>query len=444
MRLVRRIAIVVLSAILIVLGVGYGLLRGSLPRLDGEIAIATLSAPVSIERDSQGVVTITARNRVDLAYATGYAHGQDRFFQMDLQRRLAAGELAELLGKDLVDTDKRFRRHDFRHVARQVVAQATSEQKKILDAYVAGVNAGRDTLSVRPFEYLMLQTQPQPWAAEDCVLVAFAMYIDLNDSDGAHELERARLHAALPQAVFDLLYPRGTEWDAPMDGVDVSNLHAPIPGADVIDLRAQPSTRSSEKTADADYPGSNNWAIAKDRTTNGALVANDMHLSFRLPHIWYRARLVVKSDDASLARDLTGVTLPGLPLLVAGSNKHVAWGFTNTHGDYDDLVIIESDAQHPNQYRNQDKYLEYNLRRERINVRGGAPIEVEYRDTIWGPLVDATLDDKPLALAWTAQHPEATNLNQSELERATTVSEALDIANTVGIPVQNLIVADAQ
>jgi penicillin amidase len=362
---------------------------------------------------------------------------------------VAAGELSALLGEGVIDIDKRFRRHRFRKVAREVIERATPEQKRIVDAYVAGVNAARESLSARPFEYWLLGLRPQPWQAEDCVLVAFAMYIDLNDSDGARELERARLHAALPQAVFDVLYPRGGEWDAPLDGVDVAHLRAALPGADVIDLREQSPPAVKPAGGEPEYPGSNNWAVAGSRAVDGgALIANDMHLGLRVPHIWYRARMIVKSDDAAQPRDpaidLVGVTLPGLPLLVAGSNGRIAWGFTNVHGNFDDLVAIEVDPQSPTRYRNGDAYLEFAVRRERIDVRGGESIDVEYRDTIWGPLIDADLDGKPLALAWTAHRPEATNLNQLAFETAGSVQEALDIANTAGIPVQNFVVADAQ
>jgi penicillin G amidase len=446
MKWLKRFVGIVAVFLLVALLIGYGLLRGSLPQLDGTIVAANLTAPVTIERDALGVATITASNRVDLAYATGYAHGQDRYFQMDLQRRVASGELSALLGKDFIAVDKRFRRHHFRQVARQVIAQASAEEQRILEAYVAGVNAAREAMSVRPFEYLLLQMPPAPWLAEDSVLVAFAMYIDLNDSEGAHELQRARLHAALPPQIFDVLYPRGTEWDAPMDGVDLARVIAPLPSADVIDLRkVLPPASEHQPAGDADYPGSNNWAIAGRRTANGgALIANDMHLGLRLAHIWYRARLVVKSEDATTARNLMGVTLPGLPLLVAGSNGHIAWGYTNSHGDFDDLVVIDSDAAHPNQYRNVTEYLNYTVRREHIAVRGATAVDVEYRDTLWGPLIDADLDGKPLALAWTAHHPEATNLHQLLFETASTVEQALSFANTVGIPVQNFVVADAQ
>lgn len=441
MRIIYRIALGFSVVVATTIAAAYLLLRASLPSLDGT-TFATVSAPVGIERDALGVTTITAANRVDLAYATGYVHGQDRFFQMDLQRRVAAGELSALLGHDMLALDKRHRRHSFRNVARQVLADATSEQRALIDAYTGGVNAGLASLAVKPFEYLLLRTAPDPWKAEDCPLVAFAMYIDLNDSDGARELERARLHAALPRPVFDILYPRGSEWDAPLDGAE---LRGPsLPGPEIVDLRTQaPVSSQSTVPADADYPGSNNWALSGRRTLNGAaLLANDMHLTLRMPPIWYRARLIVKSNVATEARDLNGVTLPGLPVLVAGSNGRVAWGFTNSHGDFDDLVVVETDPQQSNRYRTPEGFVEYSLRREHIEVRGGDAVDVEYRDTRWGPLIDAELEGKALALAWTAHRPEATNFRQFDLETAGSIASALTIANDAGIPAQNFVTAD--
>lgn len=446
MRVVRRILLSAAVLVVLLVGVAYILLRGSLPKLDGELAAAELTAPVIIERDAQGVVTITANHRADLAYATGFAHAQDRFFQMDLQRRAAAGELSALLGPDFVDVDKRLRRHRFRRVAAEVVANAGVEQKRVVESYVAGVNRALTDLRVRPFEYLLLQTEPAPWTAEDSVLVAFAMYIDLNDAEGRGELERARLHSALPPEVFEALYPRGTEWDAPLDGVDLSQASAPIPSERSLDFRVTPPLpRDGVGPADTDFPGSNSWALAGHRTADGgALLANDMHLSLRVPHIWYRARLIVKSDDAALARDMTGVTLPGLPLLVAGSNGRVAWGFTNSYGDYGDLVLLELDPNDANRYRVAGGYREFDVRRERIDVRGGEPVEVQYRDTVWGPVIDDDLNGQPLAFAWTAHRAEATNLEHLALESASSVEDAIAIAQTAGIPVQNFIAADSQ
>ncbi len=145
MRIVSRVAVCIVVFLFVAFGIVYLLLRGSLPQLDGIVAAKTGSA-AQIERDGLGVATIAASNRVDLAYATSFAHGQDRYCQMDLQRRAAAGELAEVLGQALVDADKRSRRHNFRKMSRAVLAQATPEQRGLIAAYVAGVNGALEAM----------------------------------------------------------------------------------------------------------------------------------------------------------------------------------------------------------------------------------------------------------------------------------------------------------
>src|SRR5688500_15795878 len=187
--------------------------RASLPKLDGEMRLPSLRAAATLERDSQGTPTITAKSREDLAFATGYVHAQDRFFQMDLLRRAAAGELAEVLGPPLIDTDRRLRVHGFRQVARQVIEGASPSDRTILDAYVDGVNAGLRGLDGRPWEYLVLGSTPAPWSAEDSILTAFSMYLNLNDSTG-EERKSTRLnssHLVISYAVFCLKKKRKKE-----------------------------------------------------------------------------------------------------------------------------------------------------------------------------------------------------------------------------------------
>jgi penicillin amidase len=437
------------SAFVLVLVVAVAIwlgLRSSLPRLDGEVRLAGLSAPVTIERDSAGSPTIKARTRQDLAFATGFAHAQDRFFQMDLMRRAAAGELAGLLGASLVDTDKRFRVHGFRHVARAVVDDAPANDRAILGAYVEGVNAGLRELGARPWEYQVLRAEPAVWQLEDSVLAAFSMYLNLNDSTGDEELARARLREMLPPEVFAFLHPLGTEWDAPIVGGIWRG--PPLPTADVFDLRQRATQLAAAPASllgieEKEYAGSNSWAVAATHAANnGALLANDMHLGLRLPHVWYRARLIVAADGAE-ARDLVGVTLPGLPMVVVGSNGHVAWGYTNSYGDWTDLVVVETDTADPSKYFVGDVAQTIAVRRESIAVRGGANVVVDVRSTRWGPIVKNDAQGHPLALAWTAHHPSATNLRLLDFEPATTVKEVLDAANTAGTPVQNILVADA-
>jgi penicillin amidase len=429
----------------------YIALRSSLPQLDGEIAVAGIGAAAAIERDAAGTPTIKAASRRDLAYATGLAHAQDRFFQMDLMRRVAAGELAELLGAGLVDTDRRLRIHAFRKVAKQVVSGASPVQRGILDAYAAGANAALG--AAPPWEYLLLRSTPVRWTPEDSVLCAFSMYLSLNDSSGAAELARSQLRESLPPRFFAFMHPLGTEWDAPIVGGTWRP--PPVPGPEVFDLRsaqfraaALASPPSRLALQEEPVVGSNSWVVAGSRAANGAaLLANDMHLGLRLPHVWYRARLIVTGTEA---RDLVGVTLPGLPVLIVGSNGKVAWGYTNTHGDWTDLVVVETDPAHPTQYRVGETSEPFEVRQEIIRVRNGDPVPIEVKATRWGPIVgfdaegDGGVAGRSLALAWTAHDASATNLDMLDFERSASVPELLDAANRAGTPVQNIVAADAQ
>jgi penicillin G amidase len=427
---------------------GYFTLRASLPQIDGDVAVSELQAPASIARDALGTPTIRAASRGDLAFATGYAHGQDRFFQMDLMRRVAAGELAQLLGKPLLSMDEKFRIHDFRRIAAAIVNDSTAVDRELLDAYAAGVNLALKNAGARPWEYTLLRTEPAPWRVEDSVLVAFSMYLNLNDSSGEAEIARAQLREVLPAPLFDFLNPLGTEWDAPIVGGKWQL--APIPGAETFDLRGGVTRSAALNTPpspggldDSPFVGSNSWAVAGTHAEgNAALLANDMHLSLRLPHIWYRARLIVGSNSGA-ARDLVGVTLPGLPMLIAGSNGHIAWGYTNSYGDWSDIVIVEPDPQDESRYLTDTGSEPFENRDETIEVRGGGDATLVVQKTRWGPVVDHDEAGRPLVLAWTAHDPRATNLHMLDFETATTVDEALNVANRAGTPVQNVLVADS-
>jgi penicillin amidase len=456
MRLLRYAAGAILALVLIFAASIYFLLRASLPQIDGEVAAVPVSAAASIERDAAGVPTITGKTRRDLAFATGYAHAQDRFFQMDLMRRAASGELAELLGGAVIEPDKHLRIHGFRKIAQQVIAQSPPGDRQIIDAYTAGVNEALARSGARPWEYLALRTQPRPWLAEDSLLAAFAMYLSLNDSTGEEELAGAQLRDALPPELFAFLHPLGTEWDAPIVGS--SWRVAPIPGPQVLDMRQSRPAGASLSTpkflplpegelgrspGEDLFVGSNSWAVDGAHSSDGgALLANDMHLGLRLPHIWYHARLKV-AGGTEPQRDLVGVTLPGLPVIVVGSNGHVAWGFTNSYGDWTDLVVVETDPAQPGHYLAGDTSEAFDVRQETIKVNSGEPVTLEVKTTRWGPIVNQDASGRPLALAWTAHDPRATNLRMLDFEAATTLEEILHAANTAGVPVQNFVAADA-
>lgn len=448
LRIVGYSAVAILTLAVIAALAVYLTLRASLPQLDGELAAPTVQAASTIARDERGTPTIRAASRRDLAFATGFAHGQDRFFQMDLMRRAAAGELAELLGKPVLELDEKHRIHGFRRIAKSIVEDSAAVDREVLDAYVRGVNFALQSAGARPWEYTLLRTEPVPWRPEDSVLTAFAMYLDLNDSSGTDEIARAHLREVLPRPLYDFMHPLGTEWDAPIVGGKWQT--APIPGPEIFDLRSAEARTAAFTAAlatgslsEVPFVGSNSWAVAGSHVQdNAALLANDMHLSLRLPHIWYRARLIVEGG-AEPARDLAGVTLPGLPMLIAGSNGHVAWGFTNSYGDWSDVIVAELDPQNPERYLTDTGSEPFVNRDETLAIRGASPAFLVVQSTRWGPVIGYDQAGNPLVLAWTAHDPRATNLQLLEFETARNVDEALQVANRAGTPVQNFLVADA-
>ena len=234
-RILKRIAALLLAIVLLLVLAGWWLLRGSLPALDGELALPGLSAPATVTRDALGVVTIDAANAVDAARALGYVHAQERYFEMDLMRRTAAGELAALFGPVALDLDREHRMHRLREHTRARLALIAGDQMPQLRAYAEGANAGLAALRARPWPYLLLRQRPQPWRIEDSPLVGDAMYFDLQGAQAGNERALWTLRPHLPPALFALLARDGTRWDAPLQGGARGD--AVLPGADEVDLR---------------------------------------------------------------------------------------------------------------------------------------------------------------------------------------------------------------
>ncbi|HMK87777.1 MAG TPA: penicillin acylase family protein [Steroidobacteraceae bacterium] len=442
-RLLGVVAAIAAASFFAAAAASWLLLRASLPALDGEARLADLASRVTIERDEAGVPTISAENREDLARALGYLHGQDRFFQMDLLRRAAAGELSALLGPSLLPADRVLRLHRFRDVARSAVAGLDARSRSLLDAYVAGVNSGLSSLRSRPFEYWLLSSRPQPWRAEDTALCVHAMFLQLQDSVGHRQLQKGLLRATLPPDVWRFLEAGAPEWDAAIDG---STSEAPrIPDASAYDLRALgdlPLRPPEEVVRHLDYLGSNNWAVAGSRTTNGAAVlANDLHLNLRVPNIWYRARLVQTSGREAF--EATGVTLPGTPSIVAGSNGHIAWGFTDSYGEFARVIRLAPVVSDAEAYATAQGPQHYRYVDEAIEVKGAPTGHLKVALTPWGPVVGKDWEGRPYALEWTAHDPGAVNLALLELEGTHSAVEAIHAASGFGIPAQNFLVADA-
>lgn len=412
-------------------------LNGSLAPLEGEQLLPGLSGEVEVERDAQGIPTITAGNRADTAYALGVLHAQERFFQMDLLRRNSAGELSGLVGADAIGHDTKIRAHQFRKRAERAAAELSVNEAKMLNAYTRGVNVGLNALSTRPFEYLLLQAKPAPWQPADSLLVLFSMYMDLQPIWNQRERSLAVLRDSLADDWYRFLTPEGGEWDSPVHG-ERYRWDAQMPLQPLSELQ-KPAQLAQTDWAyrDAIEVGSNNWSVSGDRSASGvAMVANDMHLGLSVPNIWYRASWYL--DDG---RRVTGATLPGAPSMVVGSNQHIAWGFTNSNGDYHDNIALKT-SEDGSKYLTEDGWEAFTLHQEFVAVKGGEAVELEVRTTRWGPIIGEDHHGQVLAMRWVAHDPQGANLDSMLMENADNIYEAMDIAAGAGMPGQNLNVVD--
>lgn len=317
-RLFYLLSISLCMVIVTVAGV-FLLLQQSSAQLDGEIALSNLSAPVTVTTDVHGIPAIHAANRLDAVRSLGYLNAQDRLFQMDLMRRKNAGRLAELFGSLALDNDSRARTYGFNRVAKKVVSQLPNAHKRYLQAYSEGVNDFIHSAKALPFEFTVLGYQPEPWTAEDSILVALGMFDMLTAKSEEEERMLTVMDKTLPADVLAFLTPDTDRFTdslhhnapsaRPAQAIPVQslqNLFAPAPLADAVQLRDF-------------FAGSNAWVVSGAKTSDGrAILANDMHIGLKVPTIWYRYEMNVGAEHSA------GVMLAGLPLLIAGSNNYLA------------------------------------------------------------------------------------------------------------------------
>lgn len=468
MRLTRRLRIFGLagSALMLVL-LGYGAwrwhqLQQSLPPLDGNHRLPGLSSEATLARDSLGTVSVRAASADDAARTLGFAHGQDRFFQMDLLRRRAAGELSALIGRAGLDTDRSTRVHRFRERAGVVLGRESPERRARLAAYAEGVNAGLASLDRPPWEYLALDLEPEPWTPTDSVLVIYAMTFDLQDSTGRYERTLGTLRDQLGQRAVDFFNPLVGPADGALDGTEAAL--PPPPDVRTLDLRRQadtPALSAADRSREFppgtvrlppsargpanDFPrqGSNAFVTAARHPGRSALLAGDPHLDLRVPNTWYRARLEWTEPDGTSVR-VTGATLPGMPAIVIGTNGRLAWTFTSSYADTGDLVALDLNQTAPEIFYHRGRdMLEFERRVDTLLVQDGDPVTVESVWTVWGPVIGRTARGKQLVYKWTMHDPAAVNLAVFDLATASSVDEGIAIAHRSGIPPQSMLLADA-
>ncbi|MDX3773270.1 penicillin acylase family protein [Chromatiaceae bacterium AAb-1] len=416
----------------------YGALRLSLPDYQGEHTAAVASNTL-LQRDQLGYLTVKAADRSDAAYALGYAHAQERFFQMDLSRRNAAGELAELFGSIALPADIRQRQHRFRERARQALEHFTLPELELLSTYTRGVNDGLSSLTLPPFEYWLLQQQPQPWQETDSLLIIYSMYLELQGELGRDEYAMTLLENTLPAEWLTFLQQHSADWQAAIDNSTVQPI--PVPDTPYPSVLRALTACHDCLLKDSTDIGSNNFAVSGQLTPHGsAILADDMHLGIRVPGTWYKAQLNWREN--SVLHQVTGLSMPGTPAIVVGSNGKIAWGFTNSTADWHDLVKVTL-SDDGKRYKTADGWQPLIYHYDSIKVKNGPDHALQLPETQWGPLLKFG-NGMSYALHWAGYARTAVNFKLMQLEKVTNVAQALEIGPATGIPAQNLLVADRQ
>lgn len=436
----RLVVLLVVLAGLAVSG-SYILARLSLPTINGEVKVGqTLTGPVDILRDRNAIAHIRAASRNDAAFGLGYAHAQDRLWQMEIQRRIAAGRLAELFGAKVINTDKFIRTLGIRRKSVAAFAYLKPETQANLQAYADGVNAFLTSRTgLLPPEFLIFDVTPEPWTPADSLGWLKMMAWDLSGNWG-RELASLGLVKRLSKQQIEEFFPP-YPGDGPVALAGLDGLYRQVASAIDIDhlLNILPPERP-------EGIGSNNWVIHGRRTVTGQpLLANDPHLGLASPSLWYFAHLATPTG-ASI-----GATLPGVPGVVLGHNGRIAWGFTNTGPDTQDLYIEKIDPADPARYMTPDGSAAFVIRQEVIKQRGGEDVVLTVRETRHGPVISDVHDNArrqteagyALAFAWTALRDEDTTADALlGLDSVTDWTGFNDNLRRFVTPQQNIVYAD--
>ncbi|WP_083350361.1 penicillin acylase family protein [Terriglobus roseus] len=441
-------------------------LRASLPQTDGSLRLQGLASPVTVERDAHGIPHILAESVDDLVFAQGFVTAGDRLWQMDMLRRHVTGRLAEVLGSDMVEHDRTQRYLQLRQAAARALPLMDPAERHQLDRYADGVNVQMDLLRAGghlPAEFRVLGYEPERWTAMDSLLVEFAMTEDLStvypsklDREAVETLLAG--HTSRGEDLLGDLYPVTTLRDhPPLAGAaavanrpnpddlgeddEVTQLASPSHVQDLLDAKAVLAPFVGSLQCGECQAGSNNWAVSGAHTQSGKpLVANDPHLSLTVPGIWYTVELESGSFHAS------GAAIPGLPFLVIGHNQHVAWGFTNSTADVQDLYVEQVSGNH---YRGADGAtypLEHD--HETIRVKRGKSVSFDVLLTSHGGVPTPILsplyphETRSVALRWPVYEAAIASLPMYRVCSAEDGAALLEAFRNYGAPAQNLVWGD--
>ncbi|HER27446.1 MAG TPA: penicillin acylase family protein [Rhodospirillales bacterium] len=435
--MLKKIGLGVIALLILVVVGGYGYLKTSEPKIDGTITVAGLGGDVTIVRDENGVPHIEGGSLNDALFGLGFVHVQDRLWQMDMNRRIGAGRLSELFGAKTLGTDKFLRTLDVYGIAERTVAKLSPETHSALLAYTAGVNAAISGWSgALPPEYLILGTTPEPWKPADSIVWVKMMAWDLGANWSKELLRLQMLQKGLsPQQVSEFMPPYRGE-----AAVDLSGVSQMLAGLD-LDLTQLAAIAPPKLPEGA---GSNNWVVDGSLSETGKpILANDPHLGLAAPAIWYFAHLKAPGLNA------IGATLPGVPAIILGRNQKIAWGFTNTGPDVQDLYIEKLTGE--NEYLTPDGPAKFETREITINVKDQAPVIFTARTSRHGPIISdalssakkATPDGFVMAFAWTALRDDDLTADSAlNLMRAENWDQFKTALRNYHAPQQNILYAD--
>jgi penicillin G amidase len=454
LRSLKALTWLVVLALLVSAITAWLYMRRANPRHDGVMSMPGLRAAVTVERDAHGIPTIKANSMTDAMHALGVVHAQDRLWQLDLHRRIGSGRMAEAVGEPGLETDRFLR---ILGVKRNALAQwahlqnnpQAAQTKEVLEAYAQGINQTvTHHTPARPPEMLILGVDKEPWTPADSLAWYTMMGWDLSNNWQA-ELLRLRLALKLPtQRVHELMPPY--PGDKPLSSVDLAALYAELRPTKKA---AQDVDTWLERMAQAAWPsgiegsGSNNWVLSGTRTNTGKpLLANDPHLKLTTPALWYLVRIEIPGLKVA------GASLPGLPAIVLGQNQHIAWGFTNTTADVQDLFLERLDPSSPNSYITPEGPKAMTVVQEIIKVKGKADVKLDARSTRHGPVISdaGTMNDlvnatakMAIAMQWTALDPHHDPASSGlAMMQATSVTEFVNSSRGFAVPMQNMVVAD--
>jgi penicillin amidase len=485
--------LVLILSLLLAAFVGWVTLR-ALPQADGKLAVAGLSAPVSVLRDANGIAQIYADIPHDLFLAQGYVHAQDRLWQMEVWRHISSGRLSELFGESTLEQDEFIRTLGWRQAAERDLAALSASARDVLDAYAEGVNAyieaHRGGLGTA-FVVTGLRSgtggiggyELEPWTAVDSLAWQKVQAWQLGGNFNS-EVFRMLADAKLGDvALTDQLFP---SYSSDMPVITPSGLKGSGGAGARVDRSANargrrhgPAAASARGHLDASQAdawrdvarlsddvmriagldagsglagdhqvGSNNWVVGPELSdSGGALLANDPHLGISMPSVWYMNGLHCRAVTADCPYDVVGVSFPGLPAVVLGHNARIAWGATNTGPDVQDLFVESLDDANPDNYLFKGESVPFTIRQEVIEVAGVDTYEYEIRETVHGPILNS-VDDRlaeapPLALRWTATSEEDGTFEAIlGLNTAADFEEFRAALASYGAPSQNFVYAD--